>query len=1118
MRLLNLICILSFMGMSLSACTEKAEPVNVHEADERPAPQDPQPVDPEQTPFEISAAAALKFDASNDPLVEVMTPLANMVFNQDRITSAKLRQSDSTRDDLVNLNSMMLKLDAKQRARAEFKRIIDLYVATLNFECGQILASCRGMSYLALAGNSSQVIKLAAVMRDRESPRLLLFAVELRNNSQDLELLQLVLEKVPAGIPGQSEHIRAATRSFLESALAVAERSITDVTKLRAFLTSIRAWNLASGLEWQLGEGAKQNIWSMLARARMIYDSEGKLHASVQQAIRKINELPESLAQQQDELRRTKLFIPEAIGARFITRYDELFFLVDQVYNRRMLPRAAADVFLTTDRSAKDMASMIEDYVSMRFAFALRDSSLKAKEIFTSNVATEQLLRHSLNESPSIRRIWDSVEQSIAILRTLSAMTVAARPDGVIEGERLRKMLDSYTPSVSMVSIYPHMMLMFHYLSQKRFELKMPFVGYMDSGDLMSFLFYGTFSPLLPYTDSEAKLNHFQLTHAFDMAVRTNLFPIVGVKVDDFMSDTIARVTQGSTRQVEDSLNMISKRFQESPNMPNFNATCREIRTGIPAPRTLDLDDVKSSPYYGKLLRDVFTGVHSRGGTAKPGQGSLFVQEMGLFFADSDFNEMMEKVRLDLNQWIKLGEAMVFSYTSYLVKHEKANADQIAQKTAKINAELLRLRTLRQRAISLNAQWSERFGDCYVKMGVNDWLYKNKIFRAEEQYFRQVHRDIRRLRAPGLSPESRRDLIQAYKFTGLPSNFQGQDTIDAKGYRLHQADLLIRASFHLTRGLKTETVTIAPIAPHLTINYGTKLDLDVDFVKEALSEFIAFTDSEDEFVANALKGINRSTDHMHHWLLLSSGRMSMWLPYVKNMITLYRIESEIGQTQRTVTPEKILKFHEENLKLTYIDEDDRWLMGIMHMANRLELTYLHNRVMSFALANGGSVSLQDYWGLYDLPVRIMNRDRLGWDHDWDINEVPLESIEVLMRPRRWGYVEMGTMYHSVRSTWVRGVSIVPYHTELDRRLDRRVTNFVQAETTAVRKFNEVALKYAQEVGRRPVETRPRADVTLDISITSPMLTTELLDSWEAKQKDFQRQTQNCFVRLCEDFK
>ena len=76
-----------------------------------------------------------------------MTPLATKVFSQERITKATLRQSEATRDDLVNLNAMILKLAPEQRSRTEFKRIIDLYVATLNFECGQILASCRGMSY-----------------------------------------------------------------------------------------------------------------------------------------------------------------------------------------------------------------------------------------------------------------------------------------------------------------------------------------------------------------------------------------------------------------------------------------------------------------------------------------------------------------------------------------------------------------------------------------------------------------------------------------------------------------------------------------------------------------------------------------------------------------------------------------------------------------------------------------------------------------------------------------------------------------------------------------------------------------------------------------------------------
>ena len=132
--------------------------------------------------------------------------------------------------------------------------------------------------------------------------------------------------------------------------------------------------------------------------------------------------------------------------------------------------------------------------------------------------------------------------------------------------------------------------------------------------------------------------------------------------------------------------------------------------------------------------------------------------------------------------------------------------------------------------------------------------------------------------------------------------------------------------------------------------------------------------------------------------------------------------------------------------------------------------------------------------------------------------MPLETIPFLMLPRRWGYEEMGTMYHAVRSTWVRGVPLVAYNSELDRKLDTRVTNFVRAETSAIRNFNEVARKYSEEADRRPIGTRPHVDISLDISITSPMLTTELLDSWEADQKMFQRQTQNCYIQTCEDFR
>jgi hypothetical protein len=166
-RFLSGVLILTFALAGLSACTEKAPPVTVHDQDARPKPADPQPVDPEQTPWEASAESQSRFDTSADPLKEVMLPLAEKVFQRSRITDARARQDEKSRGDLVSLNAMMLRLPADQYGRAEFKKILDWYIATLSFECGQILSSCRGFTYLDMAGNSSQVIKLAAPHRRR---------------------------------------------------------------------------------------------------------------------------------------------------------------------------------------------------------------------------------------------------------------------------------------------------------------------------------------------------------------------------------------------------------------------------------------------------------------------------------------------------------------------------------------------------------------------------------------------------------------------------------------------------------------------------------------------------------------------------------------------------------------------------------------------------------------------------------------------------------------------------------------------------------------------------------------------------------------------------------------
>jgi hypothetical protein len=929
--------------------------------------------------------------------------------------------------------------------------------------------------------------------------------------------LQLVIEKIPPTLPSLTPAVRESTRSFLESALAVASTEITDRAKLRDFLTRIRAWNLVTGLEWQLSPGTKQTLWSMIARARLMYADDGKIHPAVQGMIDAGNRADGSLYKQQEELKRTKLFHPQAIGAQFISKFDELYFLVDGVYRQTISPDSASLLFLASDRSAADLSAMIEAYARMRFAFALRDTSLQAKSIFTGNHPTEQLLMIALREAPMIKRTWGTVEQSILVLRSFAVLAVKARPDGAAHEERLRKMLDSYTSNVSLVSIYPHVMLLFHYLSQKNFEIRLPFAGKFDTSDLMSFFFYGFFVPLLSYTESEAKLNHFEVIHAFDMAVRTNLFPIVGVKVDDFTSDTVRRLTQKTAQEIEDHLNLVTKRFQESPRMPTFNAVCREMKSGETSPRIMDLEDIKASPYYGKSIHEIFNSLSAKGGMSSGTEGSLFVQDLGLFYADSMFTEQLERVRLDLLQHLKVAESMLYSYTSYLAKYENAGNAAIKEKTAKLTAEIERIKSLRERAMNLSRQWLDQYGECYSSIALHDWDFNNQVWRTEEQYFRQVHRDIKKMRGAN-SQDMIRYIREAYKFTGLPSNFPGSDLIGPDGYRAHQIDFLLRVARHMTRGLKTETVNVPALAPHLTINYGSKLTLDNQMIRDGFSSFIPFTENEDEFVKAAIKGLNRSSDHFHSWMLLAGGRVIAWSSYIKTLITMYRIESQEGQLKRTVTPEMIMQAHEKYLKLTALDRDDRWFMETLHLSNRFDLTYFDNRVLQFNLAReGDKFSLQDYWGLFDMPVRIIGRDMLGWNQDWYAGSVPVETVPFLMRPRRFGYIEMGTIYHAMRSKWSRGTPLVPFNAELDKRLDARVSSFVQTEIKAIRDFNTVAREYANKAAARPANERPRADITLEKAITSPMVTPELFDSWEAQQAQFLRQTQNCFVQKCEDF-
>lgn len=1066
----------------LSGCTEKGKPVIEHA--------------PDQRQFESSPASKLDAQGEVKAISSDINVLASRVLSEARIRNMESYSNRNVHDELISLNEKLIRTPVAERGR--LLPILKNYVTLLQLECSDIKASCLGLKYFKMAGSSAEVAKMAAQMPefDSVSARLLLFAVELKNGLTDNELLRLLVDKVPASNP--------TVRSMLETALMSASESMRDQGKLREFLGTVTAWDLIENSKWNLSSNAQTALLSMIARARLMYDANEKISPEFLKIIEDHNKNANSLAFAQKQLLERKILIPEALGVTPIVRIDELYFIIDAVFLQKISPQGAAELFHHSRRSAKDLAAAVENYTRMRFVLALANANVTAKAIFTAAIPTEQLLIHAMRQSSLVRQIWGGLGTSLDMVRSFASASLKQAPDAAAFEAKMRATFNSFGRSVNLASTYPHTLLLFQMLSQKRFKLTLRGLGEMDTGALMPLIFHGSVPPLLNYSEESTPLNHFEIMHSFDMAVRTNLFETMEVDPDLFISDVLSRLNQVPVKSIETTLDEVEKRYVETKLYRDFENICRELKGGPAVSRTITLEGIRRSPFFGSVMDVAFTGVTSRGGRSS-GSGALAETEMGLFYPDGEYGEALERVRLDIRQHERVAQAMLTSYTGYLKNFKKLSDNEIAQRTSRTRASLDALSRLRQRAIKAATDSFERIGWCFFKAGQKDYDMMNEVIKMEEEHLRAVYRDMRRLREENLSEEQKQAIIESHQFKGLPSNFKGLDRVDKDAYTISSVDFLIRAGRFMQR-----------LAPNIQINWGSRLDMDVELVRDAVIRQLPFTDTEEAFVESGLKAYFAKRDPFAVWQVLAGGRIITWTNYLKVMMTGYRLENEFYGKPRTFTAQRILQAHEEILALTVLQPDDRRLFAVLREYWRFDPIYLDERIIRFNVdTERGKMAMQDIWGLFDLPLMLAQNEKLGYDYDQA--HMGPEIVAKSLRPKRFGYRELGLIYYTARSATLRGSPVIPYNADLDKALDKDVTDTVREGFRATKDFEQATLDYIRQAESRPPALRPRADVNMGVTLTS-LLSDNLLPSFNSEIQQFRQSTQSCFVSKCEDFK
>jgi hypothetical protein len=846
--------------------------------------------------------------------------------------------------------------------------------------------------------------------------------------------------------------------------------------------------------EWKADSSARDALIGILAKTHLLNDSQGHLHADLKPWLDSMSADSGSIKAAQNKLNADRLFHLNAAGVQFIDEYNDLNFILDSVFTGRMSGRNAALLFASSSHSADDLEAATQNYLRVQFLSSLRDGTLEAQQIFSAKVRLEDLFEYMRSHSASIQAVWSIFKTRILPVREFALSAARALNGSEAHIQRLTRLFESVDKSILVSSLYPHELVLIYTISQKRFT-----VNYQDrhhafysrsSADMVTDLFNGSLPQLLGYSESEETLNQFDVINAFDIGVRTNLFEAAKINLDDFISDTVTRLGETASSDMNMIIDGINTRYQHSSTYNALAQACSEFTTGRPAPRTIYLGELTSRPYYGNLLLNAFDDLlpmSSNGAST------------GVSYLTFAYTDSLEEARLDLGNVVRIGQAMLSSYSSYLAKIG-LNQMQIAVKTQRSRAALEKIQMSRAKVLAISQTWLKDIGSCVWKMLEREYEVHDQLRQMEMTYLGDIYDKMTLLRQTGgASSLNQPALAASIQFQGLPDGFTGLDRIAHNGYTMSQIDFLLRVRGYLGK-----------IDPHLSVYPGTSFALpNSTILLKSPQQFIPYTSTKDEFVAACMR-----------WLM-TKGQISWdptisfnlyWGNTMKTLASLNRLEYELYGTRQIAPYEAMLDTQERIVKWTNISSGERLLLKLLYK----DVKFSDFSKFDFRLLTRDNGEIAEIWGIYDFPYRLMQEPALGFN--WHAIESPTVD-NVAWARKREDYLKAGRHYFESRAKSHRGLTVLPYNPELDRTQDQIVQQFVRGEMNNTAAFEDALKTRIHQQNQKPAADRPHFDLTTDETYTS-LLNPSIASSYHQKLLQFHQDTGGCFTgdQVCNDFK
>lgn len=1126
MKIYSVVFILAFLAVG---CTEQGKPVHEHE---RALPSDTgragTETSPATEPTPEVQAMQLTAENSADPVNEVLIPLGAKVLDLKRVGDVSMRVSRVAMDELEAFNRLFLKYAAQMPGDARLKKLLTDYATALEYRCDLIASSCDGIRYFKISASSSDVAKLVIKAQPDKHYRFTYIALALSNRNWDGELANLLLIRA-ADLRNQVEErfFRAAVTQLETAFSLVAKRSLSN-DEFKNFLSDIRIWEVLESPQLAVSAATRETAFALIARSGFMYGTDGAMTPEFRRVVEAQASSERGLYAIQNRLRAMPFFHPEAVGAKFETQKDEIFFALDAVATGGISSQAGSLLLLGSKASVEDITARIQNYTRLAFSEAVLDATQKAKQLFDTPMPIGERLDVTLRRSSNIKSVWVELASVLRPLESLAEIQISQRAlaRGSDQESALKEIFRGLGKTINMAAVYPHSLLFYYQLELKGFKTRISsadgnYSRDYDGSTLISDLMNGDPLFLMKHGENEDALTAFEILHGMDMAMRLGVFEVLGINPGDFIAKFVAGLTKNDIRQVETFTNNIRDRFT-SQTGTLFTQACAEFREGGKSliPRRFMFWEAKTSPYFGPLLSSSAQTMTASSIQYSPdSKRNYFASVDGsMFYPEYQYAESLEKTRTELSNSLRWTEILLTSYRSYLSHTLKLSEADVQARMKKAEAEAARVKEKRRQVVRRGVELFQTYGRCYYAMEIRDSEIKQKLIQASMAYFRQVYSDVQKLRAstqPSIT--ELQQIVARHTFTGLPSDYRGQSQISAEGYNLNMVDMYIRFAQFMQSGLKTERETIEPIAPHVLYDLGLKMDKDVKFMSEGRMRPIYYSKNESTFVANALRAMMESGQISWFEPNTRNTAIENWRVMLESIITLYKLDRVVNGDNATMKGQDIIDLQQLAADIFKRDPSKRALFNLVGLEYDLKYTASGVEGLFFTLARPSDVvAIQRAMGIFDMPGVLMNREVLGYDYDvqfWSLE--PGKRAEVTPRT---GYLKVALNYHHARAVTSRTPTILPFSPALDTAMDKMMRDWIGAETKAVRDYHNSALAYLTEIVKLPAELRPRVDITNAISISSPLLNDHVINDFNKTMTDFEAATNGCFASAtCRDF-